>query len=681
MADIPSRPQPPAPTDGSTPNLDSNDYATIYYLQGMLKWIEAAVTEGEAILQAEPMYKDMDEAISFIMGDQTDPDRPAGLSAVFYNKLKKAIVDTVSALTDIHPLFGFKTFNSEFQNQSDVLGKLSRAWWVNNFCDVALSYVIRFAAALGTGWCKVEWDASAANGEGDIVLSWLDPRDVIPIRPQYDRDVQKWEGIIIRSARTLNELRARYPHKLGSLIEDNSPTLATRAWTRARQLMSRVIGPSSAEVMGSVDPRNKIAKVPTTTVYEINVKDRTLWTGDFPVTMGDPSTTWSYTVYPIGAVMPNGKKATKDDARLYPRGRLIIATKRCILFDGPNPYWHGRFPVGRLQLDPWPWTLLPPGLAQDLIPIQKIINEIINGFLDHTRKVLRPAIKANKKSIPDSMWQRIDTRLAGLKMRTNPAAGAELEFVSPENLDPAVKDVLTMALQAIDDLSGNPAMGALSQMQQMPGADSIERFMEALSPALRMKGRLLEAFLRDIGEMVKSNFFQFYNQPRRIAILGEQGLDFSDFDYDPGTLVPSIPQGEQGYVPQLDSRLDRSTRAGWHAKNFVFQITPNSLLAISQLSRKLLYLQLRAKDPTLVDRWTLYDVLEIPNGGAPPGGATTITDRAREELMMFPPPNPPQGRPPTYQQPPQLLNKVGPDGDQRQTVSASGSGGHKVPGH
>lgn len=690
MADIPSRPKSPTPPtpEGEKPatqqELDANDYDTIYYLQGMLKWIDAAVTEGEGILQGEPMYKDMDEAISFIMGDQNDPDRPSGLSSISDNRTKKCVLETVSALTDIHPLFGFKTFNPKFQNTSDVLGKLARAWWVNNFCDLSLGHVIRYAAGLGTGYCKVDFDMSAAGGAGDIVLRAVDPRDVLPIRPTYDSSIQSWEGVVLRRGMTLNELRARFPGKLGSLVEDHSPNLASRAWTRARQMMSRVIGPASTEVLGAAEPKNKVAKVPTATVHEVYVKDRTIWTGSYPVTMGDPNTQWSYTVYPIGSEMPNGEKATRDDAKLYPRGRYIIATKKCILYDGPNPYWHGLFPLVRLQLDPWPWTLLPPGLAQDLIPLQKLINEIINGTVDHIRKVLRPAIKANKKSIPDSMWSRVDTRMAGLKMRTNPAAGAELEFVSPTALDPIVKEILTLAVAEIDNLSGTANLQALTQLQQMPGADSIERLMEALTPILRMKGRLLEAMLREMGEMVKSNFFQFYNQARRVAMLGEQGLDFADFDFDPGSLVPSMSQSEHKdeYVAELDFKLERATRAAWHLKNFTFQITPNSLLALSQISRKLLYLQLRAKDPTLIDRWTLYDILEIPNGGAPPADATTITDRVRAEIAMFPPPDPPQGRPPSLAQPPQMVNKVDKDtGEQRQTISTSGSGGHKAPGH
>lgn len=685
MAELPLN-RPPSLAESGTANAqtaqpsgtgrDADPYDLVQYAAGVLTYVDAAIQEGEAVLKSEPAYDEMETAIAFIMGDQQDPQRPAGLANFVDNRLKHIILQSVSALTDIHPLFGFKTFNPQFQQQSDVLGKLSRAWWVNSFADLRLADVIRFAAGTGTGYCEVHWDASEAGGAGDISLSAIDPRDVIPIRPVLGRSIQSWEGLVIRRAMTINELQARYPDRVGSLTPDSTPSLFARTWSRIKSAASKIAGPSVVDTLNQGTPKNAIAKVPTATVYQTYLKDRRLWTGDGPIIMGDPKSAWSYTVYPIGFTKPDGKPATREDARVYPRGRFLVTTKRAVLYDGPNPYWHGMFPISRLQLDPWPWSLLAPGLAHDLMPIQSLINEIINGLIDHTRKVLRPAVKADKKSIPDSLWSRIDTRIPGLKMKTNPAAGAGVEFIKADPLDPNVYKLLELALGEMDNLSGVANLTALTQLQQAPGADSIERLMEALTPILRLKGRLLEAFLREVGEMVKSNFFQFYNLPRRVAMLGEEGIDFADFDFDPGSLVPSMAADDEGYHPQLDKGMSRAQRAQWHHTNFAFQITPNSLLAISQISRKLLYLQLRRSDPTLVDRWTLYEVLEIPNGGAPPGEATTITDRVMAELQLFPPPPPPGGgRPPSGQQPPQMLSKTGPEGT-RQTISESGSGGH-----
>jgi hypothetical protein len=198
--------------------------------------------------------------------------------------------------------------------------------------------------------------------------------------------------------------------------------------------------------------------------------------------------------------------------------------------------------------------------------------------------------------------------------------------------------------------------------------------------------------------MVKSCFFQFYNLPRRVQILGDAGAGFADFDFDPGNLIPSMGQDDPAYVPELDKSYTRAGRAQWLHKNFTFTVTPNSLLAISQISRKLLYLQLRQLN--LMDKWTLWEVLEIPNAGSPPGGEETVSERLQAEMMESAMqmmmsggmPGAPgaggdpaagggsgqsgPGRPDTYQSSPTLLNKNdGPGGSPRQTISSSGSGG------
>lgn len=677
------------------------------YEAEVLNWLYDAIQEGDNILKDDPSYETIDKNINYIMGEQMDWRRPSELASCPDNRLKNILNQTVAALTDIHPLFGFKTYNADFKDQEDVLVKLSQAWWVNSFADLRLADVIKFAAALGTGYCEVNWDANAAQGRGDIVLKALDPRDVLPIRPQLGGSVQDWDGVIIRSAKAPSELKVRFPDKAHRIVADNQPTIVARTWSRARRLMSLVVSPSAVDSLNTQTPRNLPRKMPTCDLYTVYMKDRRLCTDARPRIMGDPNTSWSYTVYPVGwTEVPDGvdsmgnpkyRTANIEDSKLYPRGRLLIATKRAVLYDGPNPYWHGMFPVTKLSLDPWPWSLLGVGLVHDILPIQDALNETLNGILDHVRKLLRPAVIADKKSVANSVWERIDTRVPGIKLKVNPSVGKNIEFVSPEPLPQYTFDVLQFLTAEMDYHAGTANLSALSQLNQVPGENTIEKMQEALSPVLRLKGRLLEFFLREIGEMVKANFFQFYNLPRRVSMLGDSGIVFNDFDFDPGSLVPSYSQDEPGYVPELDKSLTRGKRAQWYHKNFTFTITPNSLLAISQMTRKLMYIQLRSMNPPLVDKWTLWEVLEVPNGGTPPNGENTIDARLIAEQMemmqiqmamqqnamaqqMMSGVDPAAlgggpGRPPTYEESPTIQQKTDENGAPRQTISSSGSGG------
>lgn len=643
------------------------------YEVDVLKWVQAAIQDGEAILKSDPTYDTIDKAISYLMGDQIDPHKPASLSGIAVNRLKNITLQIVSALTDIHPLFSFKTFNTKFQPQSEILDKLTRGWWVNSFSDLRLADVLRYAA-ICTGYCEVTWNASASGGQGDIELIPRDPRDVLPIRPTLEGGVQNWEGVAIRTAKSINELRARFPEKAHLIVADRHPMTATeRLWKKLKTLSTRMTSPAVDHLTSA--PKNAVPKVPSVDLFHIYVKDRRFFSGAEPITMGDPETTWSYKVYPVGMIKEDGQVATEEDAKLYPRGRLIIATRAVVLYDGPNPYWHGMFPVAKLSLDPWPWSLLGQGIVSDLMPIQDAVNEVANGVLDHVKKVLRPAVVADKKAVPESLWMKMDTRVPGLKVKTNAALGGGLEIQKTDALPPYVFDFLQMMLQEMDHQSGVANLQAFMQLNQAPGADSIEKMQEALTPILRLRGRLLEGFLREIGEMVKCNFFQFYNLPRRMSILGESGVDFNDFDFNPGDLIPAMSQKDPDYLPEFDAtKTTNASRAMRHMKNFTFHVTPNSLLAVSQISRKLTYLQLWRGG--LVDPWTLFEVLEIPNGGQPPNGATTITDRLQAAAMMgLTGAVSPAGRKASGQAAPSMQVKADENGLPRVTVSESGSGG------
>jgi hypothetical protein len=53
------------------------------------------------------------------------------------------------------------------------------------------------------------------------------------------------------------------------------------------------------------------------------------------------------------------------------------------------------------------------------------------------------------------------------------------------------------------------------QLRQLPSADTIQKYYEALTPEIRSEARAVEAFLRDLSEMVKVNYFQSIDATER----------------------------------------------------------------------------------------------------------------------------------------------------------------------
>ena len=278
----------PSKVDNDPFTIDVGSCPDETYEDGMVMWIAERVREGEGILKDDPMYEEMDKAINYIMGDQVPRDRPTSLSNCPDNRLKNVLNQTVAALTDIHPLFGFKTYNDHFKDQEDVLMKLSASWWVNTFADLKLADVIKFAAGVGTGYCEVAWDSSAFGGAGDIVLRSIDPRDVLPIRPTLTGSIQDWGGVIVRTAKSPEELRLRYPDKAHRIQPDNQPSIVARTWSRARALLNTWATPSAVDNINSSNAHNAVRKMETADVYVCHLKDRRLSIDNQPRIMGDP---------------------------------------------------------------------------------------------------------------------------------------------------------------------------------------------------------------------------------------------------------------------------------------------------------------------------------------------------------------------------------------------------------
>lgn len=565
-----------------------------------LRWLHAAIREGEAILKSDPSYEKMDKTIDYVLGNQAAGKKPSYLPDVVINRVKKALKSHVSALTDLRPLFAFKTYNETYKRHADLLNQLTVLWWVNNFVDLDVADALRYSLTLATGYLVVDYDPNLGR-DGDIRLVPKDPRDVLPYRPSRDRSVQSWQGIIIREAVSINALKALYPDK-APLLDKTQHVIRkfSGVKTAFRRIRTMITPVTTLDGLKSPHKANiPVDEVPTFRVY---FRDHSVNTTSAPITMGNPSSNWFY-------VVPPGQK-------LYPHKRLIVATEHLILYDGPNPYWHGLFPVVKLTLDPWPWLLLGLSLAHDLMPTQEAINKLTNDFIAVLDQSANRGTAFDKNAVPDSVFRSFDARKPGFKLKTNPVFGEAFKMIDPAQLPPWGLDFLAMLSQEFDSQAGVANLQALLRLRQSPSAETIEKYWEALTPEIRIEGRLLEAAIRELADMVKCNFFQFYSAKRRILLLGDAGTELEDLDYDPGNLVPDLRPEDPGYTPELDgSKHSRDDRARFFMTQFAFYVAPNSLLALNASQRKMMYMQLARMG--YMDFWSLMEMLEIPNIGSP----------------------------------------------------------------
>jgi len=401
-----------------------------------------------------------------------------------------------------------------------------------------------------------------------------------------------------------------YPEKANYISADRDGSIATMAKpaTVTTDTRSGFMTNLFAGISGRGSTQN--FRIPVCDQFTIYVKDDSQNLTGEEVTVGEPGKNWSYQVRP--------------GEPLYPRGRAIVLTRSCVLRDGPNIYFHGKFPCPKLTLDPWPWSWLGKSPMRDLMSPQQELDRTARGLADLLQKYWKPDVIADSKNVSKSQIDKMDTRAAGMRLRVNPIAGERIKLQYPEMGGfSAAMEWMNYLSTKMKELSGTQELTSLVQLGQLPSSETIERLIESFSPAIRLRSRVMEAFIREFAMMTLSNFMQFDTQAMRIATLGPKGVQMEDADYDPGTLIPDMIN--EGHQQSDGSPLPRHERAMAFLRYFTYEIAPGSLLAASEVTDKLMYLQLTRMG--VCDPLTLMEKLGINNIGAPAEAGDTIMSR------------------------------------------------------
>lgn len=598
-------------------------------------WLKEAVREGETFIRTQSASSDFKLAKDIIAGVNTRK-MPDSLSAINVNLQKRLIRDIVGTLSNIRPMWGYSTDNKELEDNAEILNKLLNSWYLGSFADRSIKKCLQYSATMGTGWIGPDWNSQFwTRGRGDIVLKVNSPEDILPCQLPNDNDIQRAYAATIREQTPINLARAMFPTMAGKIHPDRSaPTGLRRGLGKMATFLSPVLNRFAADTKAkkAVD-----SVFPVVDIYQTYIMDMTINEGPDPVVMGEAGTYWNYTVPVLGSMIPDGKnlqgdqlyrKAMPEDCMLYPFRRLVTWCNSGILRDGPSFWWHGMFPRIPISIDEWAWDFLGYSMTRDLASIETDSNEIRRAVSDSTKARLRPALQYDDRSISQSMMESLDVRQPGQAVGVDMTGGAQqITPILPAeyyNVPAFIFQVLEKNDETMKYISGVNDFTSITKAQQMPSSDSIEKILEMSGPMVTDMSRNMESRLGGLGEMIKGMFFEFYTAPRRLQRLGKNGITVEDGDYfEPGTLVPSHMPDEERNNPSKYSSVERARR--W-MNSFFFKITPNSMHAITQMSRKLLYIQVqKAGQP--IDPWTMAEVLDIGNFGAPPDGAVTVMQK------------------------------------------------------
>ncbi len=599
-----------------------------------LAWLKQTVEEGTGFLASQTSATEFGKGRALIAGANA-PIRGGTLSKVTANLTKRIIRDVSATLSNIRPIWGYSTDNRAYDGIAELLNKLLMSWFLSNFADRALKGWIQYALVMGSGWIAPTWESRHWNrGYGDIELDVYSPEDVIPTQLPADGNYQRAYAMTLRKEVPINLARAMFPTKAMEIIPDRtSPKGFGRFTGKVMSFLSPVLN------RFGVQNRTKrpISAFPTVDVYQTFIVDLSINEGPDAVVMGEPGTSWSYIVPVLGSQIPNGKDsagniitrtATTEDCMFYPFRRLITWTNSGILRDGPSPWWHGLFPGVKLSLDSWPWEFLGMSTSRDISSLDEANNNLRRAMTDSANARLRPALMFDDRSQSQSTLDSFDTRV--------PGNAIAVDFTANERpirpvLEAGYYDAPSWIPEFIANneglmkyLAGASDVDAIAKARQIPASDSIEKILEMAGPMVTDMTREMEYSLMMLAVMLKAMFFQWYSSPRRMQRLGIDGITLEDGDlFDPKTLTPSHMPGEPQDYPSAFTNVQRARRV---MESIFFKITPNSLHQVTQLTRKLIYIQLQ-KSGVPIDPWTIAEVFDIPNFGKPPVGANTVYEK------------------------------------------------------
>lgn len=629
-------------------------------------WATAAIEEADVFLKAQPGYDQFEPAIDAINGESTSDLMQGVFSGVSYNHFGKVALDMVAAQCDIKPFWDYRTFNPKFQAQAQLANKLAQAWWMGRHVTMRFGDVIKYALPMGTGYAHQVYDAfnngfGGGYQGGDMELMPEDPRDVLPIRPGSFLSIQEAAGVMIRRERSVNWIKAKYGAAADGVKADREGSVAQlNKNTRFGRLMSQM-GLQSGfmeNLVSSIAGRTQARpmKIPSADLFNLYINDPTINTQRSGTWMGlheGKMTNWSYYVPAVGELIPRtGKIAKEEDCKLYPRKRNVIFTRTCRIYDDTSIYWHGMFPLAKLTLDPWPWLWLGKSPLKDILPLHKEMQKVMRVMSRHLDRIKRPGMAADKNAIGEKAFGKMDPEMPGLKLRTNPVNGKPVEMLYEPALDPWVMQYFEALKSGQKELAGSANTSDIMALNQLPQLDTLETLIAAEGAINRLRSLVIEAFMSEFAMMLLMNFFQFYTQAQRIAILGPQGQTFEDFDYDPGSLIPS----EIGSPFPDGSSAPRAERAQEFFRYFTYSIAPGSLLNSASAQDKMLYMQLARSG--VIDIATLLEKLNIPNIGLPTDLPSGIMQRLQwQQQQGIGMAVNPTGRKASGQAPPRLTTK------------------------
>lgn len=474
--------KPRKPVDRLEPPLDPKAAGGSIAEHALIDQLDTLQREGE---DARALYfkgQDLEDDIALYRGVFAPDERKTYYALNFI----QAFIDRmVAELTDNRPILRVEHRKAGLKKAAAALEKTILSLW--NELDVQRqtfkmceNAAVTRAAGLYTGY----------DPESDSIYLELLRNGQVVFSPEvYEAAyVDRADYVMIHRVRTLDEIRRRFPVR-GSLVRaDTSTTPGAGTTNLGAAPLDQVLRMGGS--IGSSDA------LPRAVLTEVLVKDR---------------------------------QTTPDGRPLFPNGRRIIRSKDTILWDGPNTYWDGLWPV-----DWFDWVVDPQhpyGSISEcgrLKRSQLSFNEIMDGLVENQILSNVMTVVGDYDAITPKQWgmlQKLKNSLALAKRNRN----ATLEVKPPPEFGASrlavAKSLFTYAqvVTGVTDATLGENPGSLQS------GVAIEGLQEGAKLMNRARASRLEDFFTRVGNKLVARIFQFMTSDRIMTMLGptDEAIDYA----------------------------------------------------------------------------------------------------------------------------------------------------------
>ncbi|MGD9935151.1 MAG: hypothetical protein AB7T37_15760, partial [Dehalococcoidia bacterium] len=354
-----------------------------------------------------------------------------------------------------------------------------------------------------------------------------------------------------------------------------------------------------------------------------------------------------------------------------------------------------RYPIAKWSLDDWIFSAIGVPITRDTAGYDASMTRIMRAIDDSAVTRLDPPLQVNENAMDEDTAATFRVRQPGVTFRLTSLGGDAVKPALPYqqwDLPAYIPAWVQYLADRVRRITGVFDAEALAKARQMPSSDTMEKLQEMMGPLLNDMTAGMEVSMQEVADQWKGLVFQFRTFEDRLQLLGDDAETIEDFDYMPGSMIPSHMPWEAKLIEvNLPSAYSVYQRAREYSNLFSYQIVPGQMHQVTSMSKQLLLLQYQARGLP-IDPWTMAEAAGLPNFGPPPEGTTTVMERyvawKRMEMEMIvnlqkelsalgvQPPTAEQamgggkvGRPTTGMKPPRIAQK---DGGTRSTITQSG---------